>query len=457
MNGSLTADTLPPGTHVAGYEVHDVLGRGGMGVVYRATQVFLDRTVALKVVNRGLSDDDDFKERFRREGMLQAKLEHPHIVPVYEAGWSEHGLYLAMRYIDGADLKKLLDNKEVGPDRLLKLVSPVAEALDSAHSKGMVHRDVKPQNVLVGQGDFAYLADFGLIKAEDAAGVTAAGLVVGTVEYLSPEQVEGRPATRKSDVYAFATMIVEALTGIAPFRRDSMVATMFAHVNDPPPRPTQYRPDLPPEVDDVVLRGLSKEPDERHDTVSDLVAELSKALAAHRARSGQKAPDIIEPDRRQSATQAQAQFLAMQAPLVQEIAKQVAAKLPRVVETRKVEEGPDNVSATVWFESPDGERRCAWICATPANGGCNASGADDAIIVEPRADATSRLPSSWAQPLFAQGFLPVRDIAGFKGYRRSFPIEELAGIGGMADQATHVADWLVDVLVASGLASLPGR
>ncbi len=195
-------DSLDSSTVVAGYRIDGTLGEGGMGTVYRATQLSLERVVALKVLTAQLSADPDFRERFRREGLLQAALDHPHIVTVYEAGETDSRLFLAMRMVEGPTLKELILRRQLDDRRALRLLTQVAEALDAAHAKGLIHRDVKPQNVLVGAGDHAYLADFGLTKAHDDAAMTETGQFVGTIDYISPEQARGARATARSDVYA---------------------------------------------------------------------------------------------------------------------------------------------------------------------------------------------------------------------------------------------------------------
>src|ERR1700680_577218 len=210
-------DALQNSTVVAGYRIDGALGEGGMGTVYRATQLSLERVVALKVLTAELSSDPDFRERFRREGLLQAALDHPHIVTVYEAGAADERLFLAMRMVEGPTLKELIVRHQLDARRALRLLTQVAEALDAAHAKGLIHRDVKPQNVLVGAGDHAYLADFGLTKGSDDAPMTETGLFVGTIDYISPEQARGERATARSDVYALTAVLCECLTGRVPY------------------------------------------------------------------------------------------------------------------------------------------------------------------------------------------------------------------------------------------------
>ena len=213
-----------------------------MGVVYRATQLSLNRVAALKVLAAEFSEDPAFRERFRREGQLQAAIDHPHIVTVYEAGETEHGLFLAMRVVKGPTLKDLILAKELEEGRTLRVLTQVADALDAAHDVGLIHRDVKPQNILLDTRDNAYLADFGLTKAPGESGLTEEGQFVGTIDYVSPEQARGEPATNASDVYALAGVLCECLTGEVPFPRQAEAAVLFAHLTEPAPRLSEQRP-----------------------------------------------------------------------------------------------------------------------------------------------------------------------------------------------------------------------
>ncbi len=267
------------GTTIAGYRVERRLGSGGMGAVYEATQLSLDRVVALKVLSPTLSADAGFRERFRREAMLQAALEHPNIVPVYEAGESEAGLFMAMRLVEGTDLKRLSEGGELEPERVLVLLAHVAAALDAAHGAGLVHRDVKPQNVLV-DGDRAYLADFGLTKGAGDRGTTLTGQYLGSLDYTPPEQIRGEPVGPAGDLYALAAVLYEALTGEVPFPHETEAAVLYAHVAETPPRPSERRPELPQALDAVVARGLAKRPEDRYRSATALVDEARRALAS---------------------------------------------------------------------------------------------------------------------------------------------------------------------------------
>ncbi len=273
-------DSLDNPTVVAGYRIDGRLGEGGMGTVYRATQLSLERVVALKLLTAELSADPAFRERFRREGLLQAALDHPHIVTVYEAGETDNRLFLAMRMVEGPTLKDLILRRQLDDRRALRLLTQVAEALDAAHAKGLIHRDVKPQNVLVGAGDHAYLADFGLTKGSDDAGMTETGQFVGTIDYISPEQARGELATARSDVYALTAVLCECLTGQVPFVRATEERVLLAHLSEPPPRLSQVRSDLPATMDEVVARGMAKVPEDRPASAGELMLQARRALGA---------------------------------------------------------------------------------------------------------------------------------------------------------------------------------
>ena len=251
-----------------------------MGAVYQATQLSLNRVVALKLLAANLGDDAGFRARFEREGQVQAALDHDHIVPVYEAGQSEYGLFLAMRLIAGPTLKHLILDGLLDPRRSVRVLAQVANALDSAHRAGLIHRDIKPQNILIGDRDHAYLADFGLIKAPDEARLTGTGQFIGTIDYVAPEQIQGEPATPASDVYALTGVLYECLTGEVPYPKPSEAATLHAHVMRPPPVLTERRPDLPPALDGVIAQGMAKDPWSRPSTAAELIQAASRALSS---------------------------------------------------------------------------------------------------------------------------------------------------------------------------------
>jgi serine/threonine protein kinase len=276
----------PPaaGSRVAGYRLQEQIGQGGMAVVFRAEDERLGRLVALKVLAPTLARDESFRRRFVRESRAAAAVDHPHIIPIYEAGEADGALYIAMRYVRGGDAGTLA--RRHGPlpaARVAALIAPVASALDAAHAAGLVHRDVKPANMLLeeqpGRPDHVYLSDFGLSKAwQGSTRLTGSGLFLGTLDYAAPEQIEGRPVDGRTDLYSLGCAAFELLAGEPPFRRDQPMAVMYAHVTAPPPALTQRRADLPPAVDQVFARVLAKSPADRYGSCGELAAELRRAL-----------------------------------------------------------------------------------------------------------------------------------------------------------------------------------
>jgi len=271
---------LAPGDRIAGYTIERVIGRGGMGVVYLATQPRLTRKVALKVLSPTLSHDKDFRQRFVRESELAAALEHPNVLPVYDAGESDEFLYLVMRYVEGPDLGDLLRRAgTLAPRRVVEVVDAVAGALDAAHARGLVHRDVKPANILISHdGGHVYLADFGLAKTAGGTNLTRTGSFLGSVVYSSPEQIEGKPLDGRADIYSLGCVAFECLTGQPPFRRDSEASVIKAHLVDPPPEATTVAPELPSPVDGVFPMALAKSPAQRFSSAAALATALRTAL-----------------------------------------------------------------------------------------------------------------------------------------------------------------------------------
>jgi serine/threonine protein kinase len=273
------------GTELGPYRIESVIGRGGMGVVYLATHAGLDRRVALKLLTPDYADDEGFRARFLRESKLAASIDHPNIIPVYDAGEIEGTFYLAMRYVDGTDLETRLRAGPLTPRETVHLLSQVGSALDAAHEAGLVHRDVKPANVLIASGkgvdrdDHAYLTDFGLTKHRGSqTGLTRAGGFIGTLEYIAPEQIEGKTVDGRADQYALAAIAVACLTGGPPFPRDSDVAIINAHLHDPPPSVYLRSAELPIAVDAVIARGLAKKPDDRYPDCKAFADDLRAAL-----------------------------------------------------------------------------------------------------------------------------------------------------------------------------------
>jgi serine/threonine protein kinase/DNA-binding beta-propeller fold protein YncE len=295
------------GSVLGGYRIEGVAGEGGMGRVYRSTQIALNRQVALKVIMPELAHEADFRARFTREAELAASIDHPNVIPVYEAGEAEGRLFIAMRWVDGTDLRSVIvRDGPLGAGRVVAIVEQVAAALDGAHRGGLVHRDVKPANVMLtsvhGQ-EHVYLTDFGLTKrAESAPALTRTGAFVGTPDYMPPEQIQGQRPDARTDVYALGCLLFQALTGRPPYDRDTEIAKMYAHLHDPPPSVVAAAPAAPAGLDGVVSRALAKQPDDRYPSAGDLAraarAALTGALPSQPERSlatGLAAPAALGP------------------------------------------------------------------------------------------------------------------------------------------------------------------
>ena len=284
------------GSQIASYQVDEELGRGGMAVVYRAYDARLDRWVALKVLAPEFAQDDAFRQRFIRESRAAAAVDHPNIIPIFDAGEAGGVLFIAMRFVGGQDVHSLVHRAgPLPPGRAVSIVSQVASALDAAHALGLVHRDVKPANMLLGRlaagrtPDHVYLSDFGISKqAQATTNLTLTGQVLGTLNYLAPEQIEGRQVDGRADAYSLACAAFEMLAGTPPFRRDQNMAIMWAQLNAPPPALTGYRPDLPPAVDQVMARAMAKSPDDRYGSCLAFATALQESC-------GITGPDLPSP------------------------------------------------------------------------------------------------------------------------------------------------------------------
>ncbi|XLE11897.1 serine/threonine-protein kinase [Streptomyces sp. Pv4-95] len=297
------------GRRIAAYLLEDETGRGGMAVVYRAEDLRLGRTVAVKLPAPELARNDTFRRRFAHESRVAAAIDHPHIVPVFEAGEADGVLYIAMRYVEGRDLRALLDRDGRLPlETACRIALQVASALDAAHAHDLVHRDVKPGNILIAEGtdsdhpEHVYLTDFGLTKKSlSLTGFTSVGQFVGTLDHVAPEQISGRPVDGRCDVYSLACVLFEMLTGAPPFRRDDDMALLWAHQYDPPPALTTLRPDLPPAVDTVLHAAPAKAPEDRYETCRGFVTALRTAgrsapRRATAARPEEHAPTRVDVD-----------------------------------------------------------------------------------------------------------------------------------------------------------------
>jgi WD40 repeat protein/tRNA A-37 threonylcarbamoyl transferase component Bud32 len=297
------------GTELAGYRIESLLGVGGMSVVYLAEDLRLKRRVALKLLAASLAEDESFRDRFVRESELAASIDHPNIVPIYEAGTAEDLLFIAMRYVEGSDLKERLQRGRLDPADAIGIIAQAASALDAAHARGLVHRDVKPSNVLLDTGarpdgsDHVYLADFGLTKrVSEETAIRDDGHLMGTIDYVAPEQIAGDEIDGRADVYSLGCVLYECLVGQPPFRRDSDIAVVFAHLEAEAPAPSAQRPELPVPLDAVIARALAKEPERRYPSCRELaraalavtVDEASRLLADVASRAAAGRSDLSE-------------------------------------------------------------------------------------------------------------------------------------------------------------------
>jgi serine/threonine-protein kinase len=275
------------GATFAGYLLEEVIGRGGMSEVYRARNPRLGNAVALKLLDPELAKDKLFRERFARESQIAASLEHPNVISIHDAGEAEGMPYIAMRFVDGGSLAELLARGPLPADKAVAVVAQVAGALDAAHLRGLIHRDVKPANILVDRhqsydsSPHVYLTDFGVAKHTlSRSGLTSTGQFVGTIDYVAPEQIEGKKIDQRTDVYSLGCVLYECLTGVKPFERESNVAVMYAHLLEAPPAVTATVPDAPAALDAVVAKAMAKNPETRYASCGELAAAARAAIAA---------------------------------------------------------------------------------------------------------------------------------------------------------------------------------
>ncbi|WP_028476427.1 serine/threonine-protein kinase [Nocardia sp. CNY236] len=267
------------GTRFGPYELRSLLGKGGMGEVYEAYDTVKDRMVAVKLLSEDLARDPTYQARFQRESLAAARLAEPHVIPIHDWGAIDGVLFIDMRLVRGVDLRAVLRSQgPLAPARAVGIIEQVAAALDAAHAANLVHRDVKPANILVTDADFAYLADFGIAHTEGDSAVTLVGMAIGSYIYMAPERFDAGPVTGRADVYSLACVLHECLTGATPFPVASMPVLIKSHLTDPPPRPSAHIDGIPPALDDVVERGMAKDPSDRFPTATALGRAARAAL-----------------------------------------------------------------------------------------------------------------------------------------------------------------------------------
>jgi protein kinase-like protein len=293
---------LAEGSELAGYRIDELIARGGMGVVYRGTDLRLGRPVAIKLIAADRAAEPSIRQRFEREARLMASIEHPNVLPVYAAGEADGSLYLVMRFVPGTDLAAVLHARgRLDPVEAVRITGQVAAALDAAHAGGLVHRDIKPANVLL-TGDHTYLGDFGIGRVVEAATrLTDTDDWLGTVDFCSPEQLRGERTDARSDVYSLACLLQTALTGAPPHHRESAAAVMYAHLNEEPARASDTG-GVPGGLDAVLARGLAKRPVDRYPSAGALAEAARAALAAPRGTTPMKRPRRVQPTRRRGET-----------------------------------------------------------------------------------------------------------------------------------------------------------
>jgi serine/threonine-protein kinase len=283
------------GTPFGRYRLIELLGRGGMGEVWRAYDTAIDRMVALKRLLPHFAQDKTFEQRFRREARAAARLDDPHVVPIYDVGEIDGQLYVTMRLIKGYDLQTAIEGGPLEPQRAVGIVAQVASALDAAHKSGLVHRDVKPSNIRLTDTDFTYLIDFGIARAAGETGITSTGATIGTWAYMAPERFRTGEIEASSDIYSLACVLYQCLTGETPFPSRTFEQIALAHIADTPPRPAAQRDAIPLAMDQVIATGLAKDPGDRYPSARELAEDAHRALAAVPSRTPYAGPTVLDP------------------------------------------------------------------------------------------------------------------------------------------------------------------
>lgn len=291
------------GTEFGRYRLVELMGRGGMGEVWRAYDTETNnRVVAIKVLPSHLAADETYARRFRREADAAARLNNPHIVPIHNYGEIDGRLYVDMRLIEGRDLQEVLSAGPLDPARAVRIVEQVAKALHAAHKIGLVHRDVKPSNILVDEDDFAYLIDFGIARATDETALTSTGAVIGTYHYMAPERLGAGDADARSDIYALACVLFECLTGNRPFPGASVESQVAGHLTAPPPQPSATIPGVPADLDAVIRDGMAKNPDDRFQSTVELARAARDAITVPTSRPSPVVPPVAWNSRHDEAS-----------------------------------------------------------------------------------------------------------------------------------------------------------
>lgn len=275
---TVSAEESRVGTTFGKYKITGLLGKGGMGEVYEAYDNEIGRTVALKIIKSQFADDRKYRIRFERESHAAAKLQEPHVIPIHGYGEIDGCLFIDMRLVRGTDLQSMIDKAALDPTHAVAIITQIAAALDAAHAEGLIHRDVKPENIIVTPADFAYLVDFGIAEVMGDTRLTAAGAQIGSWAYMAPERFSDQEITPAIDIYALTCVLYESLTGQMPFQVDSPQAVMAAHLAYPPPQPSVANPNVPASFDDVIARGMAKEPDDRYGSAGALARAANRAL-----------------------------------------------------------------------------------------------------------------------------------------------------------------------------------